>query len=150
MSRLATVLHRRVLINQQAPARILPQYTNRAHATLAAIPNFDLTHVMSRVAKENPDWTPERLNSAENAYRVFMAQAKATPREEHHNPSKDMDEVWHSHILHTRQYVADCSAYFGFFFHHTPFIGDEEKDSKMAMCTGNCGSSCDRSIVTPS
>jgi hypothetical protein len=33
------------------------------------------------------------------------------------------DMVWHSHILHTRQYAEDCEKLFGRFLHHTPETG---------------------------
>ena len=75
---------------------------------------------MARVAKENPTWDAKRLAEAESEYRSFLAVAKATPGQDHHNTSVDMDAVWHSHILHTRQYHTDCAQFFGHYFHHAP------------------------------
>jgi hypothetical protein len=107
---------------------------------LAALPNFDLTNVMTRVARKNPGWTQKRLDAAENAYRMFCARAKAAPHEEQvvMKQNADMDEVWHSHILHTREYTADCMQYFGYFLHHVPLSGDEKcKSCKDGSCHGN-------------
>ena len=35
-------------------------------------------------------------------------------------PTKDMDEFWHMHILHTKFYMKDCQNLFGRYLHHTP------------------------------
>lgn len=33
---------------------------------------------------------------------------------------KDIDELWHNHILNTEKYHEDCETLFGFYFHHVP------------------------------
>lgn len=113
----------------------------QASTMLMAGPNFDLTIVMARIARDNPDWTQQRLDAAEDAYRMFCARAKATPQEEHvvTKQDADMDEVWHSHILHTREYAVDCLQYFGYFLHHQPLSSDEGKckGCKDGSCHGN-------------
>lgn len=38
-------------------------------------------------------------------------------------PSLEVDEIWHHHILDTRQYYKDCFAIFGRYFHHYPYFG---------------------------
>ncbi|MBI2013821.1 MAG: hypothetical protein HYS87_03280 [Candidatus Colwellbacteria bacterium] len=35
-------------------------------------------------------------------------------------PNKDVDEMWHFFILHTKDYAAFCETYFGKFIHHVP------------------------------
>jgi|CXWL01.1.fsa_nt_gi hypothetical protein len=85
------------------------------------LPEFALNVVMSRVVKENPDWSQDRLSISEYHYRQFMALCKSFPDENITVPSSDIDEVWHSHILHTEKYADDCNEYFGFFLHHSPF-----------------------------
>jgi hypothetical protein len=39
-------------------------------------------------------------------------------------PAKDIDEMWHQHILHTLKYAQDCERVFGRFVHHSPGIDD--------------------------
>lgn len=92
-------------------------------------PNFDLTHIMKRVARNHPDWSAERLTLAESDYRFFLAKVKEDESGKH-SPSPDVDEVWHAHILFTRQYASDCSSYFGYFVHHVPTVD------------GDCGECC--------
>ena len=36
------------------------------------------------------------------------------------SPSKDIDEMWHHFILHTRDYRDFCMTYLGKFIHHNP------------------------------
>lgn len=38
-------------------------------------------------------------------------------------PLLEVDEIWHHHILDTRQYHADSMAIFGYYFHHYPYFG---------------------------
>ncbi len=95
---------------------------------VALLPTMDLSKFVARVRRENPDWTEERLDAAENGYRQFWMEAKSIPN---HRPSRDVDEIWHAHILHTREYIRDSQAYFGYYFHHTPDNGGKAK-------TGDC------------
>jgi len=41
-------------------------------------------------------------------------------------PTKDIDEFWHNHILHTKRYAGDCQAMAGRYIHHHP--SDLEQD----------------------
>lgn len=41
-------------------------------------------------------------------------------------PSRAMDEFWHNHILHTKNYVQDCLAIFGHYLHHEPAAAGED------------------------
>lgn len=41
-------------------------------------------------------------------------------------PTREVDEVWHIHILHTERYMEDCQDIFGHYLQHTPRFGVEE------------------------
>ena len=109
---------------------------------VALLPTMDLSRFVARVRRENPDWTEERLAAAEAGYRQFWFEAKSIPN---HRPSRDVDEIWHAHILHTREYIRDSQAYFGYYFHHTPDNGGK---AKAGDCQGGgdgctaCSSGC--------
>ncbi|MBX9906949.1 glycine-rich domain-containing protein-like [Patescibacteria group bacterium] len=90
-----------------------------APTPVAALPTFSLAAVMSKVVRNNPDWSLERLRDAEAGYRNYLAQILGNPTTDM-SPTPDVDEVWHTHILHTQQYHADCAAYFGYYLHHVP------------------------------
>jgi len=42
----------------------------------------------------------------------------------------EVDEIWHHHILDTRQYVKDCDCIFGYYFHHYPYFGTRSNTDK--------------------
>ncbi|MFS2161666.1 hypothetical protein ACCD10_30635 [Pseudomonas sp. Pseusp122] len=45
-------------------------------------------------------------------------------------PMLEVDEVWHHHILDTRQYMKDCENIFGYYFHHYPYFGTRNLSDK--------------------
>ncbi|AFY81430.1 glycine-rich domain-containing protein [Oscillatoria acuminata] len=38
-------------------------------------------------------------------------------------PNREIDHVWHQHILDTSKYAQDCQMLFGQFIHHFPYFG---------------------------
>lgn len=42
-------------------------------------------------------------------------------------PSVEIDQVWHTHILFTRDYIAFCDKVFGEYAHHVPHLGLEAR-----------------------
>ncbi len=118
-------------MNQVQKAPVQPQSPGRS--SLAGLPTFVLTRQMARVAKENPDWSAERLSAAEHAYRMFMRECRLNPHSSI-SPSADADKVWHAHILFTRQYAQDCTDYCGQFIHHNPFDTDRKLETSAECC----------------
>jgi hypothetical protein len=80
-------------------------------------------------------------------------------------PRHLVDEVWHDHILHTKDYFKDCERVFGHFIHHIPSTSDDGEDisptfdlykntfgmepptniwtcDKAGFCTKCCGNKC--------
>ncbi len=88
---------------------------------IALLPAFNLDRIMARVAKENPDWSQDRLDTAELNYRRFVYMVKMDKKRGALQPTADVDHVWHNHIMFTKQYAEDCSTYLGRFMHHEPF-----------------------------
>jgi hypothetical protein len=85
----------------------------------ARLPQFDLTPIRARVAREHSELTTEELDDLERRYLQFLMKCKAEPTVRN-SPDTDVDWYWHTHILDTQQYAADCQRYFGFFLHHKP------------------------------
>ena len=94
-----------------------PAEIQKAIETVAAV---NLHRMAERVRREHPDFNAERLASAIEQYRRFLAMAMLFPDDEIMPISEDMDHVWHAHILHTVQYEEDCQALFGEYLHHEP------------------------------
>lgn len=113
-----------------------------------ALPTFDLSFIMEQRVRhgELSTWTPERFSQAVNNYRQFLADCKAQPLDYDKNKygpgwnvdgsrnqtGLDVDEIWHTHILNTTRYIADCEEYFGYYLHHTPMC-DGGGDGTMRM-----------------
>ncbi|NNM83953.1 glycine-rich domain-containing protein-like [Candidatus Parcubacteria bacterium] len=108
-------------MNQQSQ----PLFATKVVPFQPVLPLLDLTNVRHRVMKDHPDWTSERLEIAIQDYREFMALAKAM-RGYKLVPTRDADQVWHAHLLHTRDYARFCMDYAGFFIHHSPKLPGED------------------------
>ncbi|HXO72509.1 MAG TPA: hypothetical protein VN838_26415 [Bradyrhizobium sp.] len=122
-----------------------------------ALINFE--PLLARVIQSNETWTRQRATSALRWYKRFLFLAYKYPNRRL-AVLKDVDELWHLHILNTRQYFSDCEGLFGRYLHHTPLSDTEgtssdlleetsqlyakhfgkrpDGSSKIARCGGNC------------
>jgi hypothetical protein len=97
------------------------------HQAIAAIQALDLDPIRLRVMdKESGEgWTPEYAETIEQAYRTYLTMLVKHPEDaEDIVVSKDVDEFWHAHILHTMKYTEDCEKVFGTYLHHNPHVGE--------------------------
>lgn len=86
---------------------------------MASILAIDLTNTRNRLyVKKN--WHMNRIDKAIESYRRFLYLCVAFPKESF-APTEEVDEVWHDHILHTKQYIGDCMTIAGEVIHHNPF-----------------------------
>ena len=90
---------------------------------------INLAGVKSRLLRQESTITlgirAEHLEELELSYRRFLFLCAIHP-DRVLVPTQAIDEIWHCHILATRQYAADCANAFGFFLHHFPL--EEETD----------------------
>ena len=86
-------------------------------------PNYPLMF-SDRLAKEMM-WSKEYTLRAIEEYKRFMFLAAVGT--EGVTPSMEVDEVWHMHMLYTRDYKAFCNL-LGKFIHHGPTRGDKKED----------------------
>jgi hypothetical protein len=82
-----------------------------------------------RLVKDNLNWSLEYSRDAVEEYRKFIYLAVASGHPV--TPSVEVDEVWHTHLLFTRNYKEMCDL-LGTFIHHGPGTGKKEEDSKFA------------------
>ncbi|HYP69099.1 MAG TPA: glycine-rich domain-containing protein-like [Thiobacillaceae bacterium] len=68
----------------------------------------------------------QTIRTAELRYRKFLKLAAKYPDVER-SPARDIDEVWHLHMLHPRAYAEDCNRIFGTILDHDGGFG---KDSE--------------------
>lgn len=99
---------------------------------LRRIDELDLDPIAFKLVHPEPDVEGMSIAEAERAvvkYRRFLKLIVMYP-EQAIVPSKEIDEVWHTHILDTLKYPEDCDAIFGFFLHHFPYLGTRGEDDK--------------------
>lgn len=92
----------------------------------------DLDFTLAIEKLQTPDagaWTQERAEKAVEDYKRYLAITKALDGYQL-VPNGDIDEIWHYHILDTRQYVEDCYKIFGGFLHHYPYFGMIDEENK--------------------
>ena len=87
--------------------------------SIAHLPQFDLTPIRVRVARDHSELTSDQLDDLELRYLQFLLLCK-NESNVRHEPDIDVDWYWHAHILHTKRYAEDCRRYFGYFLHHEP------------------------------
>ena len=93
---------------------------------IEAIWALDLEPIRLRVtdAELGEGWSREHAESVERAYRNYLTMlVKHSGDIEDIVVSKDVDEFWHTHILHTMKYTEDCEKVFGKYLHHNPQVG---------------------------
>ena len=93
---------------------------------------LDLGPITFKLVHPEPDVEGVSITGAERAvmkYRRFLKLIVMYP-EQVIVPSKEIDEVWHTHILDTLKYPGDCERVFGFFLHHFPYLGTRGEEDK--------------------
>jgi len=139
----------------------------RAHESVVSI---DLVRAAMRSEDFRDSLTLAELEEAEERYEKFLLLAKKHP-ERQLAPTRDIDLMWHLHMLHPRAYAADCYALFGDLLDHDGGFGsasDEVEPLKVAFaetaalwrdtysepytgmvkCTRRCKSFCQRACKT--
>ena len=80
---------------------------------------------------EGEGWEIERTTQAIEAYRQFLFLSAKYPTQRI-VPSREVDLVWHTHILDTAKYREDCNLLFGKFIDHWPYFGMNSEAEKQA------------------
>lgn len=76
-----------------------------------------------------PHWTQAKAVKAIARYLAFLYLAERYSRLQL-APSRDIDTVWHYHILDTSKYAEDCEMLFGRLIHHFPYLGSRDEADK--------------------
>lgn len=96
---------------------------------------LDLNYIILRlVHKEN--WKMQEAEEAVRKYKNFL-KLKVIHKQLAGVPTYEIDEVWHAHILHTKQYIEDCSQIFGHYMHHAPASPTGEDSEEMEQLYQN-------------
>jgi hypothetical protein len=85
-------------------------------ARIDILSKWDLSDVETRV-KARMDWSDDFAREVLDEYRKFMALIVLDPRKTY-GMAETVDEVWHQHLLSTRDYLSMCNAIVGGMIHH--------------------------------
>lgn len=90
----------------------------------AKIDAIDLTNCTNRLMdpKLGKGWSKDKAAEQVGKYRNFLKMISTGMT---CVPTKDVDEVWHTHILDTEEYTKDCQRCFGYYVHHRPYLADD-------------------------
>jgi hypothetical protein len=97
---------------------------------LAMLEREDLAYLARRVALRCAVPLSKAMRAVD-AYKKYVALHMAEPFNAH-PMSGLVDEIWHEHILHTREYAQFCSRIIGWFLHHIPSTEDDETTTSEA------------------
>lgn len=97
-------------------ARLLENDSNRG----------DLFFIIS-FQNKHPEYSVAKIEMLVEEYKDFMFLAATS--DEECTPSKEVDEIWHHHILHTKDYFDHwCGNVIGKVIHHNPEMPNDTKD----------------------
>ena len=111
----------------QGAGTLLNSHVNLTSAQLY-IEQLDFQYIVNKMCSPTyplQQWTvPDAIHCA-SLYKNYLFLLKKY-LSDFLVPSRAIDEFWHNHILHTKNYVQDCLAIFGHYLHHEPAAIDEE------------------------
>lgn len=103
------------------------------HVTFPSVNTIGLKRLKHKMT-QSPEAivTEEEWDKAEFEYRRFLSLKQVYPGVSL-VPSKQVDQVWHAHILDTHAYREDCNKLFGRFIDHYPYFGIYGKEDNQAL-----------------
>lgn len=84
-------------------------------------------------------WAIKKSRDVFEQMKKFLSDSLASPEA---RPTVEVDEIWHSFILHTRDYNAFCKTYFNEFIHHIPDSYSVSENKPKSITKANILSDC--------
>lgn len=103
------------------------------HDYLQALDLGYIQRYMCSSAYTLPRWSEEDADTAIHLYKRFLWLIYKYADQHPIVPTKEIDEVWHNHILHTAKYMDDCQHIFGKYLHHLPSDGSKEDFQQLVV-----------------
>lgn len=96
------------------------------------IAEYDLSTIIERLVLIE-GWSLRHAQEIISKYRNFIYLKAKYGQDYDLPPSRDVDQAWHSHILYTRTYHDFCEKTLGYYLHHHPLHGRDEKTTRAAL-----------------
>ncbi|NEP17321.1 MAG: glycine-rich domain-containing protein-like [Leptolyngbya sp. SIO4C1] len=110
--------------------------SERDRSFLARLSEIDFGPIAFKLMhpEEGEGWSLEQVTRAVEHYRRFLFLNHCYP-ERAIVPSREIDQVWHTHILDTAKYREDCDRLFGQFMDHWPYFGMRSAEERAQLNT---------------
>ena len=89
---------------------------------LAGVVSIDLVLASYRASSFPKDWSEAKRQREAERYAKLLLLARDN-RGHAHRPTRDIDQMWHLHMLHPKAYYEDCMRLFGDIFDHDGGFG---------------------------
>jgi hypothetical protein len=93
--------------------------------TIQSIYTLDLDYLVHRMVNKHK-WDLLASQESVRKYKNFLILHYLYPQTSL-VPTSEIDEIWHNHILHTKNYTRDCNQIFGCYIHHNPSSGSQRE-----------------------
>ncbi len=101
---------------------MLSELTSVPRTSLGAPLSIDLVAASYRASTFPQEWTQEKREREAQRYLMFLELAARSPGVRA-TPTRDIDELWHLHMLSPVAYHRDCMRIFGKVFDHDGGFG---------------------------
>lgn len=116
-----------------AYAQTLPEKIPGDEDARLFLATLDFTQ-MKEIVVEETGLTLDEIEVAEARYKKWLYLRRIHPGELM-PPTKDIDMMWHYHLLDTHSYFRSTAAGLGYFLHHYPYFGRRGKADKAKLMT---------------
>jgi len=101
---------------------------------MKSIEKVDFSNIKNKLI-HTYGWPKKNADKCIQQYKNFLFLLKKYGNTQQLTPSEDLDEVWHLHILNTKQYRQDCDNIFGKFLDHDPIYPTQKSLSETSKNT---------------
>lgn len=114
-------------LEQKIPSDIDQELSEKIYFFFQKLNKLDLQLVAKKLISNNGNaWTAQKTENAISLYKMYLCLHFLFPKIQL-VPTKDIDEVWHAHILlNTYKYIQDSQELYGYILHHYSCIDETE------------------------
>ncbi len=124
-------LFRILCLNLCLSSIVLPAQhkTVEVNETMARAMSFDMKSILERYKKDHKV-QDELITLHHQELMRYLVMCSLSPKEGIEMMSKEVDPLWHTFILFTKDYARFCKQVAGRFIHHAPNVNKQENNIK--------------------
>lgn len=88
----------------------------------SVLDQFEGIKLATKKVQEENQWSDAKTKEVEREYKRWLIMLKELPCETLPMISRDVDAIWHQHILFTKAYRKETQGFFGYFLDHEPTV----------------------------